>query len=125
MTISGDEPAVMPWLFSKDFRRQHPDRVAEIKTRFTRGYLTMNSEPFQRQWNANVTHDTRDRLDRIQAPTQVLVGKDDQLTPPSMARELEREIPDAGLVVFERGGHGLYWEIPHEFNETVVRFLRQ
>jgi pimeloyl-ACP methyl ester carboxylesterase len=52
-----------------------------------------------------------------------MVGKDDELTPPNMAKELESEIPNAKLMIFEQGGHGLYWEIPQRFNTAVVEFL--
>jgi len=116
---------VMPWLFSKPFRRQHPEKVKEIKERFTKNYLTRNSAAFERQLNANITHDTRSRLHQIQAPTLILAGKDDELTPPNMAEELNSEIPKSKLLIFEQGGHGLYWEVPELFNESVIDFIKQ
>jgi pimeloyl-ACP methyl ester carboxylesterase len=51
------------------------------------------------------------------------VGKQDELTPPQMAKELEAEMPDARLLVLEQGGHGLYWEVPKLFNRAVLDFL--
>jgi pimeloyl-ACP methyl ester carboxylesterase len=114
---------VMPWLFSKSFRRQHPEKIQEIKTRLTKQYLTRNSKEFERQMRANVGHDTRGQLYRIQAPTLIMTGKDDELTPPGMARELHSEIPNSRLLIFEQGGHGLYWEVPHLFNKAVLEFI--
>ena len=38
-------------------------------------------------------------------------------------KELESEIPKAKLLIFEQGGHGLYWEVPELFNRSVVDFL--
>ena len=116
---------VMPWLFSKPFRRQYPEKVKEIKERFTQNYLTRNSAAFERQLNANIKHDTRKRLQQIKVPTLILVGKDDELTPLNMAEELGSAIPDSKLIVFEQGGHGLYWEVPELFNESVINFVRQ
>ncbi|MGD8984806.1 MAG: alpha/beta hydrolase [Desulfobacteraceae bacterium] len=40
-----------------------------------------------------------------------------------MGKELEAEMPDARLIVFEQAGHGLYWEAPHLFNPAVLDFL--
>ena len=116
---------VMPWLFSKPFRRQYPEKAQEIKMQLTGQYLARNSKAFGRQVNANIEHDTRGQLKQIQIPTLIMVGKDDELTPPNMAEELISEIPDSKLIVFEQGGHGLYWEIPELFNESVINFIKQ
>ena len=115
---------VMPWLFSKPFRKQHPQKVKGIKERFTTSYLTRESAAFERQLNANIRHDTRKKLVGIEIPTLILVGKDDELTPPKMAEELYSEISDSELMVFENGGHGLYWEIPDLFNKAVLGFVK-
>ncbi len=120
---SDKDPAVMPWLFSKPFRKEYPEKVREIKERFTGHYLPRNSKAFERQMKANTIHDTKGSLNRIEAPTLIMVGKDDELTPPNMAKELESAMPNAKLLIFEQGGHGLYWEVPHLFNEAVLDFL--
>jgi pimeloyl-ACP methyl ester carboxylesterase len=119
-----DIPMVMPWLFSKPFRKQHPEKVKEIKDRFTKNYLTKNSAAFERQLNANVRHDTRNQLKEIKIPTLILVGKDDELTPPNMAEEMSSEIPNSKLLIFDQGGHGLYWEVPDLFNKAVLDFVK-
>lgn len=120
---SSDASAVMPWLFSKAFRSQHPDKVSEIKTRLTGNYLSRNSEAFERQMKANIEHKTKGRLHQVDVPTLIIVGKQDELTPPKMAKELESEMPRARLQVLEEGGHGLYWEAPHLFNKAVLDFF--
>ncbi len=114
---------VMPWLFSKPFRKKHPQKVKEIRERFTTTYLTRESDAFERQLNANIRHDTRNKLAEIKIPTLILVGKDDELTPLKMAEELSSDIPGSELKVFEQGGHGLYWEIPDSFNKAVLDFI--
>ncbi len=72
---------------------------------------------------ANTTHDTRGLLNQIHIPILIMVGKHDELTPPRMAKELKVEMPNAKLLTFEQGGHGLYWEVPHHFNKAVLDFL--
>ena len=116
---------VMPWLFSKPFRKRSPEKVKQIKETLANNYLTRNSAAFDRQLNANITHDTRGRLHRIAVPTLVLTGRHDELTPPKMAEELHSAIPDSKLQIFDRGGHGLYWEIPELFNQSVLNFIKQ
>jgi 3-oxoadipate enol-lactonase len=118
------EPLVMPWLFSRQFRETSLDRVRDIKARFARGYLSRGSGEFERQLNANVLHNLKGRLKAVRVPTLILVGMDDALTPPRLAGELHAEMPHSRMVVFDRGGHGLYWEVPELFNRTVLDFLK-
>lgn len=120
---SDEDPVVMPWLFSKPFRQKYPERILEIKARFAGSYLTRNSQEFQRQMQANTSHDTRGILNRIHAPILIMVGKHDQLTPPSTVEKLKSEIPNAKLLILDEGGHGLYWEVPDSFNKAVLDFL--
>lgn len=120
---SVSDPIVMPWLFSKPFRKQYPEKTKEIKTNFAMGYLSRNSKAFERQVKANISTDTRGRLHQLDVPTLIMVGKDDELTPLTMAKDLESEFPNAELLVFEQGGHGLYWELPQLFNRAVLDFL--
>jgi pimeloyl-ACP methyl ester carboxylesterase len=68
-------------------------------------------------------HDVLDHLPRITAPTLVLVGPEDILTPVSYARELAETIPGARLHVLERGGHIADAECPDEVMETLMAFL--
>lgn len=57
-----------------------------------------------------VNQDLRGWAARISAPTLLLWGDRDEDTPISAGREMERLIPDAGLVVFEGAGHYSYLE---------------
>ena len=41
-----------------------------------------------------------------------------------MSHELAGSIPDAELVIMERGGHFAPTILPEAFNEPVLRFLR-
>jgi pimeloyl-ACP methyl ester carboxylesterase len=116
-------PMIMPWLFSKPFRRQCPEKVRQIKESIAQNYLAKNSAAFERQLNANIAHDTRGRLQEIRVPTLILTGKDDELTTPTMAQELNSAIPNSELLIFEQGGHGLYWETPERFNQAVLDFI--
>ena len=68
-------------------------------------------------------YDVRLVLSRIGAPTLVVVGRHDWITPPSFAEELARAIPRARLEVFERSGHYPFVEEPRRFARLVGEFL--
>ena len=62
-------------------------------------------------------------LESIAAPTHVVVGDEDTLTPPAMSRELARRIPGARLTIIEGAGHLSNIEQPEAFNRAVLDFL--
>jgi pimeloyl-ACP methyl ester carboxylesterase len=68
--------------------------------------------------------DLTDRLGEIAAPTRVIVGAEDKLTPPKYSAFLAERIPRAGEpVVIPGGGHLVYIENPRPFNQAVEAFL--
>ncbi|MEQ1567541.1 MAG: alpha/beta fold hydrolase [Myxococcota bacterium] len=79
-------------------------------------------------------HPVRDRLDQIAAPTLVVFGTDDRMIPnpllnggrtTTVAREAERAIPGAKLVLIQRGGHTVHHDAPDVFNRAVETFLSE
>ncbi|HEX8748743.1 MAG TPA: alpha/beta fold hydrolase [Pyrinomonadaceae bacterium] len=62
-------------------------------------------------------------LARILAPTLIIVGSEDQLTPPKDAELMHREIRGSRLEVIEGAGHVSNLERPDEFNRHLRDFL--
>jgi 3-oxoadipate enol-lactonase len=67
--------------------------------------------------------DQRDRVAAIAAPTLVLVGEEDRITPVSLSEELCNMIPHAELKVIEKAGHLANAEKPEAFNRAVEAFI--
>lgn len=59
----------------------------------------------------------------VRAPTLLVVGADDQLTPPECLEAAEKIIPDARLLIVPRAGHLTPLEAPEVFNAAVREFL--
>ena len=68
--------------------------------------------------------DQRDLLPRITVPTLLIWGEQDARSPLSVARQFERSIRDAQLVVIPGAGHLSNLERPEEFNDAVREFCR-
>jgi pimeloyl-ACP methyl ester carboxylesterase len=75
------------------------------------------------QTAASRNHDTLDRLDQISAPTLVLVGAQDIVTPVSYSEELAKGIPGATLKVLDPGGHSAIFEFEDAGNAALLEFL--
>lgn len=78
------------------------------------------------QWDADLAHDTLDRLGGITAPTLVVVGEQDLLTPPWQSRAVADAVPGARfeLVTGPGSSHGLHIERPDDLVKLVVDFLQ-
>ncbi|MEO7271662.1 MAG: 3-oxoadipate enol-lactonase [Vicinamibacterales bacterium] len=59
---------------------------------------------------------------RIVAPTQVIVGREDPVTPPAAARDIADHISGARVLTLE-ASHICAVECPDEFNRAVLDFL--
>lgn len=112
------------WLFSTRFRRTPAAVQATLE------FLSGNPHPigadaYARQAHAYLEYDPADRPADIRAPTLVIVGEQDLLTPPWIAREVARAIPGARLEIIAGDGasHVVPLERPQEFNQLVIDFL--
>lgn len=76
---------------------------------------------------AKVTRDYRmdTELAKVTVPTLLIWGAQDEVTPPSVAHQFHRHLPDAQLVFFDRCGHAPPIEHPEKFSQTVRQFLAQ
>ena len=74
----------------------HPDFAKMLEPMLPA--FPQNEEQMQvtvEQWDADLAHDTLDRLGGITAPTLVIVGEQDLLTPPWQSRAVADAIPGA------------------------------
>jgi len=67
--------------------------------------------------------DVMDRIGHVRLPALVIVGEDDELTPPKYAEFLARAIPGARLTRIPRAGHYVSLEQPDEVNHAIRSFL--
>ncbi|MBB3083639.1 alpha/beta fold hydrolase [Geodermatophilus sabuli] len=79
------------------------------------------------QWDADLAHDTLDRLGDITAPTLVVVGEQDLLTPQWQAKAVADRIPGARyeLVTGPGSSHGMHIERPEDLLRIVTDFLTE
>jgi len=64
-------------------------------------------------------------LKQITCPTQIIVGELDQATPPSDARLMADQIPNARLAVIPNAAHLANMEQPEAFNQIVATFAQE
>ncbi len=64
-----------------------------------------------------------EELNQIKVPTCLIWGKNDTVTPPFVAEEFKKLIPQSELHFIDKCGHAPMMEVPLEFNEILSTFL--
>jgi 3-oxoadipate enol-lactonase len=67
--------------------------------------------------------DATGQLVGIACPTLVIVGEEDQITTPDVARQLHERVAGSQLAVIPRSGHLSNLEQPEAFNDVLYGFL--
>lgn len=64
-------------------------------------------------------------LTKVEKPTLLIWGNDDTITPPFVAREFNKLIPNSELHFIDKCGHAPMMEVPDEFNRILHLFLQK
>lgn len=73
-------------------------------------------------WACN-QFDAMSRLAEIRAPTLVVCGREDRMTPPKYSVYLAKHIPNASLVFIDQAGHAVMLEQPDEISRVLLHFV--
>jgi len=111
----------MRWLIGPRLRK----RFGMWVNLLARIVLQQPRETFVAQVQAilDASDELRFELQHVTAPTLVITGSQDSLTPIGDAEELAEMIPHARLVELRGAAHGLMVEAPNAFNAAVLDFL--
>lgn len=71
-----------------------------------------------------VNDDVSDILKDVKCSTLLVWGDLDTAAPLWMGQQMEKEMPDAGLAIFEGDDHWAYWHQPDRFNTVLDIFLK-
>lgn len=71
-----------------------------------------------------VNDDVSDILKDVKCSVLLVWGENDTAAPLWMGKQMEKEMPDAGLAIFEGDDHWAYWHQPARFNAVLDIFLK-
>jgi 3-oxoadipate enol-lactonase len=108
-----------------DSTLEQEDLIEAMWRFYLRDDAPMDDKVFVRQAEACIAHDAAERVAAIAAPTLVVCGEGDILTPPHLSRQLADRIKGARLVVMPNAGHLVAAELVPRFNRLVLRFLAE
>ena len=71
-----------------------------------------------------IRHNLGDELGQIKVPTLLIWGKNDKVTPPFVAEDFHKLIPNSELAFIDQCGHAPMMEVPAAFNVILEKFLQ-
>jgi pimeloyl-ACP methyl ester carboxylesterase len=72
-----------------------------------------------------IRHNMAKDLPKMTTPTCIIWGKDDKVTPPNVAEEFNKLLPNSELFWIDKCGHAAMMEHPDEFNEILLNWLQK
>ncbi|MGA0828613.1 MAG: alpha/beta fold hydrolase [Flavobacteriaceae bacterium] len=72
-----------------------------------------------------IRHNMAKDLPKIKTPTCIIWGRNDKVTPPEVAEEFHKLLPDSELFWVDRCGHAPMMEHPEEFNRLLEAWLKK
>lgn len=133
---TGARLRVLPAIFD-ELKTNYP---AYIENSVRRGAASLPPEDVQRRrawlegmdpmvihgdFEACDTFDAMKDVHKIDLPTLIIVGRDDEMTPVKYSEYLHQQIAGSRLVVIEGAGHAVPMEKPDEVNRAIDEFVRE
>lgn len=84
-----------------------------------------SSEVLRKTMSIIINEDQTEILKNINVPTLIIWGENDDATPLSDAKIMEKNIKDSGLVVLKDAGHFSYLDKYQEFTSIITSFLKE
>ena len=112
----------LPWGYTYE-EYEKPGFVEEVIAELVNDPLYQENEAFTRQMEATIAFNSRDRLHLIKAPTLLVFGDEDIMTPIRFANSMVARIKNAQLFVIKGTGHLFMRTRFREASEVIKDFL--
>lgn len=103
---------------------KYENKLNDFRKKFASSdYSAIKSDVIRQTFTKVISLDLTNNLKDIKNSVLLIWGENDKDTPLYMAKIMEKNIPDAGLVVLKDAGHFSYIDKSNEFNLIVNNFL--
>lgn len=105
-------------------KEKYEKKLEEMRQkRGSSDYAALTSDVMRMTFQKVIHLDLTPKLKEIKQPTLLVWGENDQDTPMYMAKIMEKQIPDSGIVVLEKAGHFSYLDQTQKYLVVVNQFL--
>jgi pimeloyl-ACP methyl ester carboxylesterase len=111
------------WMWAPSIVDREPGLMTELELFFSQNSSRQPLHAYIAHFEADLAHDSADRLHEIGCPTLVIYGEEDLITLPWYNEEVARRIPGARAVAIPGAGHFAFVERPDAVNDAIEKFL--
>ena len=105
-------------------KERYEEKLDEMrKKRGSSDYAMLTTDVMRGTFNKVINLDLTNKLKDIEQSTLLVWGENDMDTPLYMAKIMEKNIKDSGIVVIENAGHFSYLDNPNKYLLVVSTFL--
>ena len=72
-----------------------------------------------------IRHNMAKDLPKMTTPTCIIWGRNDKVTPPNVAEEFDKLLPNSELFWIDKCGHAAMMEHPEAFNQILFDWLQK
>lgn len=101
-----------------------PHATAEQRGELVDSLARLHAESYLKTLEAVTCFTAFPDFARLAVPVQVIVGSEDRVAPPNIARAMAGSIPHARLTIIAGAGHISNVEAPDAFNAALAAFLK-
>jgi len=113
------------WMWAPSMIDGKPEVVAELEAFFREHSGRQPVHAYVNHFEADLAHETFDRLDQVACPVLVVYGEEDLITLPGYNETVAGRIPGAHSVRIAGCGHLAFIERPDAVNAAIDRFLEE
>lgn len=107
-------------LFAPISFSKHPEEIAIVSEMI----INTSEEALFKTLHALAERaETCTKLDEIQVPVLIMVGKEDEITPPEAALSMHEKMKSSTIHIIDHAGHLSNMESPEQFNDQLRKFL--
>jgi pimeloyl-ACP methyl ester carboxylesterase len=111
----------IPLIYTKEFIESNRVFIESFKKKVLK--FPIQSDSFQRQFNACDHFRAGVRLKKVRTPTLIIQGKKDIFVPPENAEILNKMIYNSKLILLNNAAHLFYQPKPEEIVNNILEFL--
>ncbi len=105
-------------------KKAFPDALDKLQKKFGSADYASSSQIMRQSMVKLVNEDLTGKLKDIKVPTLLIWGENDEATPLSDAKIMEKEIKDSGLVVIKGAGHFSFLDDPGLTSRVLESFIK-
>lgn len=110
-------------MYSKKYYNENYNKIIELQEYFKNKLDKNYYNKLLRTYNSSLKFNVIQELNKINIPTLIITSEEDYVIPKKFQFNLHEKIVNSKVAIFQDCGHGIIYEMPQKFIETLLNFI--